>query len=235
MKKYTVLILAAVFVWGCQSKPKECDRLIGVIQPIVTQFDEFAHLNPQNVDQAKAGLSKMVSLSEQCENELKALEIDTEKLRSYADEYQTMCAEVAVAAGEMMGHLEAQKKLEPEIQKVQKSLQEAAGKFEKACNEAEDASACKTVAQKMDEMPDDPVAQMEEQKRVVGELKAIEIENAGIKAAVGDIVAAQERLLELVKHTAQLEKKMRQTEQKIDDATAGEEELVSGLNSFCQA
>jgi len=125
MKKVKILMLAifVVGLFGCDSKVKQCNDLIAV----VNQNQEFK--NKASAIGAKAEPKDFVALADDLDKlkeKIGGVKLKDEKLKGFAKEYQDMLAEISKSFRDLAKALEAND--QAALQKVTKDMGALQGK-----------------------------------------------------------------------------------------------------------
>jgi hypothetical protein len=222
-------LFAAILATGCDSKVKECNSVIDVVNDTVGKMGAVeAKMATDDPAELVAGTKEFVGLVKGASENIGKLEITNEGLKPHVAAYKKMLDDVAAAAEGMVGDLEGVSSLDTEG--VSKKLDTLMGDLQKAC--ATESEDCNKVAGALEGGGQLDAASA---KDMAGKLEALEITDENLKKIVTDSAAAAKEFATTVESAESLDKKLSEGAAKLDAAAAAEDSVVDAINQYCGA
>jgi hypothetical protein len=227
-----VLVGLAILSMGCSKKPFECQSLVKAINPSMEKLNALG--NKKDDANSTADIKEMASVLDATAVALAKLDLSTPELKKRSQDYQAMCKETSESFKQMIALVASMEAGGKKMEGLGKTTEGNMTMFKQLCTKGKVPAECRPIGKKLQQIPDNPdnVAVLD---KFIGELGAIPVKNAAVKALMTDLTKNLTETAKLTKELKDSEKKVHATAEGLKKVTDRESAIIDGLNAFCGA
>lgn len=228
-------VLLLVGSAGCSKKVPECNAIVGVVNPAADALKKTGEKSAAKPAEVAAQLRAMAKTATDAAGKLDKLEITTEELKKHRGDFKQLYEKLAAGCTATADAMDAADKAEAAAEKASKDIHGSTEKWSAFCADAKhaaEAPACKSMADAMQKLPNDPTHKAEADK-AVGEMAKVEVKDEGGKALAKAMVAAFQASQKALADATAAEDKAKKAQASLEPLEKQESDLVGGMNKFC--
>lgn len=234
----SLILISIAALAGCSKKTPECQSMITtVINPTAEALKKVGEKKSEKPAEVSADLKEMAKIATDAAGKMGKLEITTEELKKHAADYQAINKEVASAATSTAEAMDLAAKAEAAATKAAADMKTATDVWGAFCQDAKhlasEAAGCKSFAETLQKLPDDPEKHAETAK-VIADLDKVEWKSDEAKANAKKVTAALVASQKSMTDAKAAEAKAKAAQTQVEAAEKKEGTAIDALNKFCQ-